>query len=132
VHNNRRGGVLSPRTPIVSEMVLQCPGWRRGGGDGRIGLMVMEEMCLTGPTSRRHPGRVRDRHPSPFRGLCRSRSRVRRSNRTRVGSTVSWRHWPYHIVSYSGGDGLIGRVGGTAPGYDSHACQRGSMTQIRL
>jgi hypothetical protein len=27
-------------------------------------------------------------------------------------------------VSYSGGDGLTGRVGGTASGHDSQACQR--------
>jgi hypothetical protein len=30
-------------------------------------------------------------------------------------------------VSYSGGDGLTGRVGGTTPGYDSQACQRDDM-----
>jgi hypothetical protein len=30
-------------------------------------------------------------------------------------------------VPYSGGDGLTGRVGGTAPGYDSQACQRDGM-----
>jgi hypothetical protein len=30
-------------------------------------------------------------------------------------------------VSYSGGDGLTGRVGGTAPGYDSQAHQRDSV-----
>jgi hypothetical protein len=27
-------------------------------------------------------------------------------------------------MSYSGGDGLAGRVGGIAPGHDSQACQR--------
>jgi hypothetical protein len=30
-------------------------------------------------------------------------------------------------VPYGGGDGLTGRVGGTAPGYDSQACQRRGM-----
>jgi hypothetical protein len=39
-------------------MVLQCPGWRRGSGDGRTGLMVAEETCLTGLTSRHRPGRA--------------------------------------------------------------------------
>jgi hypothetical protein len=37
-----------------------------------------------------------------------------------------------HTVSYSGGDGLTGRVGGTALGYDSQACQRNDMARIRL
>jgi hypothetical protein len=27
-------------------------------------------------------------------------------------------------VSYSGGDGFTGRVGGTTPGYDSQTCER--------
>jgi hypothetical protein len=70
-------------------MVLQCPGRRRGSGDGRTGLMVAEEMCLTGPTSRHHPGRVRDGRPSPFRGFRLPLLRVQRAGRTRVGSTVS-------------------------------------------
>jgi hypothetical protein len=52
-------------------MVLQCPGWRRGSGDGRTRLMVMEGTRLTGLTSRRHPGRARVGHPSPFRGFRR-------------------------------------------------------------
>jgi hypothetical protein len=56
VHSSRRGGVLSPCTPTASGMALQCPGWRPGGGDGRTGLMVTEETCLNGPTSRRCPG----------------------------------------------------------------------------
>jgi hypothetical protein len=37
-----------------------------------------------------------------------------------------------HIVSYSGGDGLTGRVGRTTLGYDSQACQRNDMARIRL
>jgi hypothetical protein len=87
-HSSRRGGVLSFRTPTASGMVLQCPGWRRGSGDGRTGLMVTGETPLTGPTSRRRPGRPRDRCPSPFRGFRRPLSRVRRTGRTRVGSTM--------------------------------------------
>jgi hypothetical protein len=55
-HNSRRGGVSSSRTPTTPGMALQCPGWRCGGGDGHTGLMVTEEMCLTGLTSRRRPG----------------------------------------------------------------------------
>jgi hypothetical protein len=88
-HSNRRGGVLSSRTPTTSGMVLQCPGWCLGSGDGRTGLMVMEETRLIGPTSRHRPGRARDRHPSPFRGFYRPLLRVRRAGRTRAGSTVS-------------------------------------------
>jgi hypothetical protein len=59
-HISRRGGVLSSGTPTASGMVLQCPGWRRGSGDGRTGPMRMEETRLTGPTSRCCPGRARD------------------------------------------------------------------------
>jgi hypothetical protein len=79
VHSSRRGGVLSPRTPIASGMALQCPGWCRGGGDGRTGPMVTEEIRLTGPTSRHCPGRARNRRPSPFRGFRRPPSRVHES-----------------------------------------------------
>jgi hypothetical protein len=89
-HRSRRGGILSLRTSTALGMVLQCPGWRRGGGDGRTGPMVMEETRLTGPTSRRYPGRAWNRCPSPFRGLRRPLSRMRRAGRTGVGSTVSW------------------------------------------
>jgi hypothetical protein len=71
VHNSRRGGVLSSRTPTTSGMALRCPIWRRGGGDGRTGPMVTEETRLTGPTSRHRPGRARDGRPYPFRGLRR-------------------------------------------------------------
>jgi hypothetical protein len=89
VHNSRRGGVLSPRTPTVSGMALQCPGWRRGGGDGRTGPMVTEETRLTGPMSRCCPGRAQNRHPSPFLGFHRPPSRMQRAGHTRVGGTVS-------------------------------------------
>jgi hypothetical protein len=88
-HNGRRGGVLSSHTLTTLGMVLQCSGWRRGSGDGRTGPTMTEETCLTGPTSRRHPGRARDRRPPRFRGFRRPLSRVRRAGRTRVGSTVS-------------------------------------------
>jgi hypothetical protein len=88
-HNRGRGGVLSPRAPTASGMALQCPGWRRDGGDARAGQMVTEETRLTGPTSRRGPGQARNRRPSPFRGFCRPLSRVRSVDRTRVGGTVS-------------------------------------------
>jgi hypothetical protein len=64
-HSSERGDVLSPRTSTASGMALQCPGWRRDGGDGRTGLVVTEG---TRPTSRRGPVRARNRHPSPFEG----------------------------------------------------------------
>jgi hypothetical protein len=67
-HNGGRGGVFSSCTPTALGMVLQCPGWRRGSEDGRTRQMVTEEMCLTGPTSRRHSGRARDRHRPLFEG----------------------------------------------------------------
>jgi hypothetical protein len=86
-HNSGRGGVLSPHTPTALGMALQCPGWRRDGGDGRTRSMATEESRFTSPTSRRGLRRARDRHPSPIRGLCRPLSRVRRVGRTRVGGT---------------------------------------------
>jgi hypothetical protein len=89
VHSSKRGGVLSPRTPTASGMVLQCSGWHRGGEDGRTGPMVAEETRLTGLTSRRCPGQARNMRPSPFQGFCRPPSRVQRVGRTKVGSTVS-------------------------------------------
>jgi hypothetical protein len=55
-HSSGRGGVSSPRTPIVSGMALQCPGWRRDGGGGCTGPMATEGTRLTGPTSRRGHG----------------------------------------------------------------------------
>jgi hypothetical protein len=89
VHSSRRGGVLSSRALTASGMGLQCPGWRRGSGDGRTGPIMTEETRLTGPTSRRRPRRARGRRPSPFRGFRRPLSRVWRTGCTRVGSTVS-------------------------------------------
>jgi hypothetical protein len=88
-HNSGRGSVLSPHAPTASRMALQCPGWRRDGGDGRTRPMVTEEMHPTGPTSRRGPGRARNRRLFPFRGFHRPFSRVRRVGRTGVGCTVS-------------------------------------------
>jgi hypothetical protein len=88
-HNSRCGGVLSPRAPTTSGMALQCPGWRRDGGDGRTGSMVTEETCLTCTTSRSGPRRARNRCLSPFVGFRRPPSRVRCVSRTKVGGTVS-------------------------------------------
>jgi hypothetical protein len=68
-HNSGRGGVLSPRTPTASWMVLQCPRWRRDGRGGRTGPMATEETRFTGPTSQRGLRRARDRRlPPPFEG----------------------------------------------------------------
>jgi hypothetical protein len=89
-HSGWRGDVLSSCSPTASGMVLQCPGWRRGSGDGRTGLMVTEGTRVTGSTSRRRPVRARCRRPYPFRGFHRPLSRVRRAGRTRVGDIVSW------------------------------------------
>jgi hypothetical protein len=89
VHSSRRGGALSSHTPTALGVVLQCPGWLRGSGDSRTGLMVMEGMRLTGPTSQRRPGRAQVGRPSPLRGFRRPLSRVRRVGHTSVGSTVS-------------------------------------------
>jgi hypothetical protein len=88
-HSGGRGDVLSSWTPTPPGMVLQCPGWWRGRGDGRTGPMAMEETRLTGLTSRRRPVRARDRCPYPFRGFHHPLSRVRHAGCTRVGGTVS-------------------------------------------
>jgi hypothetical protein len=63
---NQSFNVLSSWVPTASGMVLQCSGWWRSGGDGRTGPMVTEKTCLTGPTSRRRPVRVRDMRSYPF------------------------------------------------------------------
>jgi hypothetical protein len=89
VHSGRRGGVLSPCTPIVSGMALQCLGWCYSGGDGRTGPMVTEGTRLTSLASWRCPGRAQSRRLSPFRGFRRLSLRVRHADRTKVGSTVS-------------------------------------------
>jgi hypothetical protein len=57
-HNSGRGDVLSSWTPTTPGMVLQCPGWWRGVGDGCTGPMATEETRLTGSTSRRRPVRA--------------------------------------------------------------------------
>jgi ribosome modulation factor len=88
-HSGGRGSVLLSWTPTAPGIVLQCLGWWCGSGDGRTGLMVMEETRLTGPTSRRRPGRARDRRPSPFQGFRLPLSRVWRAGRMRVGGIVS-------------------------------------------
>jgi hypothetical protein len=40
-----------PVAATASGMVMQWPGWRRGGGDGRTGLMVTVVTAPTGLTS---------------------------------------------------------------------------------
>jgi hypothetical protein len=94
--------------------------------------MALEVTC---PPAGRH-GVVlawvrRSRSPS-LRGLCRPFSRVRRVDRTGVGGTVPRGCcWPCRTASHSGGDGLVGGVGGAVPGRDSQA-RRGidsSLTQ---
>jgi hypothetical protein len=62
-HSSGRGDILSSWTPTAPGMVLQCPGWWRGSGDGRTELTVMEETCLAGLTSGRRPVRARYRCP---------------------------------------------------------------------
>jgi hypothetical protein len=89
-HNSRCGGVLSPHTPTTSGMVLQCPGWRRDGGDGRTGPMVTEETRLTGPTSRHGPGRARNRRS--YEG---GRHSVTELTLALPHSVVEWRGWPH-------------------------------------
>jgi hypothetical protein len=125
VHNSRRGGVLSPPPPhthTVLGMVMQCPGWCWDGGDGRTGPMATEVTSPVGPASRRSPVRVWSSRPSSIRGLCRPLSRVRRVGHTGVGGTVPQGCcWPCRTASHSGGDGLIGGVGGTVPGRGSQA-----------
>jgi hypothetical protein len=54
-HSSRRAGVLSSRPPTVLGMVMQCPGWCWGSGDGRTGPMATEVTGPAGPTSRRRP-----------------------------------------------------------------------------
>jgi hypothetical protein len=123
-HSSRRGDVLSLRVSTALRMALQCPGWRRDGGDGHTGLMVTEGMR---PTSRHDPMRARNRRlppsrvpPSSFEGAV---LRTYESGRHSVAELTL----PYRIVSYSGGDRLTGRVGGTAPRYDSQTCQKDSV-----
>jgi hypothetical protein len=115
-HSSGRVGILSPRAPTASGMALQCPGWRRDGGDGHTGPMVMEETRSTGLTSRCGPGRAQNRHPSPLRGFCRPLLRVRRAGRTRVGAQCRGANIGLTAQCRTG------RVGGTAPGYDSQEC----------
>jgi hypothetical protein len=106
-HSGGCGDVLSSRTPTTPGMVLQCPGWWCGSGDGRTGPMVTEETHLTGLTSRRRPVRARDKCPYSFRGFHRPLSRVRRAGCTSgrhivteltlalPPNVVQWRGWPH-------------------------------------
>jgi hypothetical protein len=54
-HNGWRGGVSSPHASKASGMVMQWLGWRRGGGDGRTGLMATEVTVPTDGASWRRP-----------------------------------------------------------------------------
>jgi hypothetical protein len=85
-HNNGRDDVLSLHASTASGMALQCPGWRRGGGDGRTGLMVTEG---TRPTSRHGPLRARNGRPTPFEGTAVLFRGCGTRGRTRVGGTMS-------------------------------------------
>jgi hypothetical protein len=107
-HSSRRGGVLSPRIPTASRMVLQCPEWRRGGGDGHTGLTVTEETRFTGPTLQRCSGRAWNMPLYPFRGLRRPLFEGAALGPYESGwysvteltpalphSVVQWRGWPH-------------------------------------
>jgi hypothetical protein len=119
-HSSRRGGVPLPNASTTSGKVMQWPGWRRDGRDGRTGPMATEVTAPTGLTSRRSPARAWSSCTSALRGLCHPSSRVRPVSRTGVGGTVPQGCCrPCRIVSHSGGDGLAGGVGGAVPGRDS-------------
>jgi hypothetical protein len=103
-------------------MVMQWPGWRRDGGDGRTGPMATEVTAPTGLTSRCSPVRAWSSRSSPLRGLRRPFSRVQRVSRTGVGGTVPRGCcWSCRTASHSGGDGLTGGVGRAMLGRDSQA-----------
>jgi hypothetical protein len=103
-HSSGRGDVLSPRTSTVSRMALQCPGWRRGGGDGRTGLIVTEGRaqhhgmapCERGtgvrPLSRVPPssleGAARRPYNSGWHGVAELTLAL-------PHSTVQWQGWPH-------------------------------------
>jgi hypothetical protein len=111
-------------------MVMQWPGWRRNGGDGRTGPMVTEVTGPAGPTSQHSPMRAWSSRLPPIRGLRRHFSRVRHDSRTGVGGTVPRGHCrPCCTASHSGGDGLSGGVGGAVPERDSHA-RRGTDSPL--
>jgi hypothetical protein len=74
----------------MSGMVMQWPGWRHGGGDGRTGSMAMEVTTPTGLTSWRHPVQAQSSRASSLRGFRRPFLRVRCAGRTGVGGTVPW------------------------------------------
>jgi hypothetical protein len=64
-HSGWCGGVPSPHASTASGVVVQWPGWRRDGGGGRTGPMVMEVTAPAGLTSRRRLVRLRSsRAPS--------------------------------------------------------------------
>jgi hypothetical protein len=103
-------------------MVMQWPGWRRDGRNGRTWLMATEVTAPTGLTPRCSPVRAWSIRSSPLRGLRRPFSRVRRVGRTGVGGTVPRSCcWPCRTASHCGRDGLTGGVGGAVSGRDSQA-----------
>jgi hypothetical protein len=69
-------------------MVMQWPGWRRDGGDGRTGPMATEVTAHTVLTSRRRPVRAWSSRASSLRGFYRPLSRAWCVGRTGVGGTV--------------------------------------------
>jgi hypothetical protein len=50
-----RGGVLSLHPSTASGMVMQWPGWRHDGGDGRTGPMATKVIAPTGLMSHHRP-----------------------------------------------------------------------------
>jgi hypothetical protein len=61
--------------PHSDGVMLQCPGWRHSGGDGRTGPEVTGETRLTGLASRHRPRRVQSRWPYLFQGCRHTLSR---------------------------------------------------------
>jgi hypothetical protein len=74
-HSSRRGGVLSSHASTASGMLVQWPGWRCDGGDGRTGPMATEVTAPTGLTSWRSPVWAWSSRSSSLRGLRRPFSR---------------------------------------------------------
>jgi hypothetical protein len=128
--SSRRGGVLSPHASTALGMLVQWPGWRCDGGDGRTGPMVTEVTAPTVLTSRRSPVRAWSSRSSSLRALCRPFLRLRRVGCTGVSGIVPRGCcWLCRTASHSGGDGLAGGVGGAVPGCDSQA-RRGMVSSL--
>jgi hypothetical protein len=132
-HNDGDGNVLSSRAPTTTGMALQCSSWQHSGGDGRTGSTVMEEMRYTGLTSWRRPVRARGRCPYLFRGFrrplfegCGVAAVQERHSVTEL--TLALPHSSRTVP----GMVFTGRVGGTAPGYDSQAVLEGRRGEDSL